>query len=203
MFDNKSSNATVFRSLDLPENLPVPTDDGECAHLKMGMKFPVDLLISLPTTSGRPIDLTSQPRTILYFYPRTGKPNQKIPDGWDMIPGARGCTPESCGFRDHYKELQSLGANVYGCSTQTTVYQQEVVERVHLPFDLLSDSKLELLNHLHLPYFKLPELDNIPLIKRLTIIIKDDIIEHVFYPIFPPDKHSQEVIEWLKQNQIQ
>ncbi|CAF1004063.1 unnamed protein product [Rotaria sordida] len=187
---------------DLPDNLPVPIDDGQCTHLKVGMKFPVDILMRLPTTSQRPVDIVSQPRTIIYFYPRTGKPNQKLPDGWDDIPGARGCTPESCGFRDHYQELQSLGANVYGCSTQTTEYQQEVVERLYLPFDLLSDSKLELLNHLHLPYFTLAELDNIALIKRLTIIINHDTIEHVFYPIFPPDKHSQEVIDWLKQNPI-
>jgi peroxiredoxin len=159
-------------------------------------------LTSLPATNKHSVDITSQPRTVIYFYPRTGKPNQKLPDGWNEIPGARGCTPESCGFRDHYQEFQSLGANVYGCSTQTTEYQQEVVERLHLPFDILSDSKLELLNRLHLPYFTLPELDNVPLIKRLTIIIKNDTIEHVFYPIFPPDKHSQEVIDWLKQNPI-
>ncbi|CAF3069643.1 unnamed protein product [Rotaria socialis] len=187
---------------DLPDGLPVPVDDGQCAHLKAGTKFPVDILIHLPTTSKNSVDIVSQPRTIIYFYPRTGKPDQKLPDGWDEIPGARGCTPESCGFRDHYQELQSLGATVYGCSTQTTEYQQEVADRLHLPFDLLSDSKLELLNHLKLPHFTLPELDNIPLIARLTIIIKYDTIEHVFYPIFPPDKHSQQVIDWLKQNPL-
>ncbi|UJR35767.1 hypothetical protein I4U23_028515 [Adineta vaga] len=187
---------------DLPDNLPVPIDDGQCAHLHVGMKFPIDILTSLPATNNHTVDITSQPRTILYFYPRTGKPNQKLPDGWDEIPGARGCTPESCGFRDHHQELQSLGANVYGCSTQTTDYQQEVVERLNLPFDLLSDAKLELLKHLKLPYFTLPELDNIPLIKRLTIVVKNGTIEHVFYPIFPSDKHSQEVINWLEQNPI-
>ncbi|CAF1402286.1 unnamed protein product [Rotaria magnacalcarata] len=187
---------------DLPDNLPVPVDDDQCAHLKAGTKFPVDILIRLPTTSKNSVDIVSQPRTIIYFYPRTGEPDQKLPDGWNEIPGARGCTPESCGFRDHYQELQSLGANVYGCSTQTTEYQQEVADRLHLPFDLLSDAKLELLNHLKLPHFTLPELDNIPLIARLTIIIKYDTIEHVFYPIFPPDRHSQEVIEWLKQNPL-
>jgi peroxiredoxin len=191
-----------MQQFDLPDNLPVPVDDGQCAHLKVGMKFPINILTSLPATNKHSVDITSQPRTVIYFYPRTGKPNQKLPDGWNEIPGARGCTPESCGFRDHYQEFQSLGANVYGCSTQTTEYQQEVVERLHLPFDILSDSKLELLNRLHLPYFTLPELDNVPLIKRLTIIIKNDTIEHVFYPIFPPDKHSQEVIDWLKQNPI-
>jgi len=191
-----------MRSLELPDNLPVPVDDGQCAHLKVGMKFPVDIFTRLPATNNHSVDITSQPRTVIYFYPRTGKPDQKLPDGWNDIPGARGCSPESCGFRDHYQELQSLGANVYGCSTQSTEYQQEVVERLHLPFDILSDSKFELLNHLQLPNFTLPELNNIPLIKRLTIIIKNDLIEHVFYPIFPPDQHSQEVINWLKQNPI-
>lgn len=188
---------------DLPDNLPVPIDDGQCAHLKVGMQFPIDILLNLPTTSKKPVDIVSQPRTIMYFYPRTGKPDQKLPDGWNDIPGARGCTPESCGFRDHYQELQSLGANVYGCSTQTTEYQQEVVERLNLPFDIISDSKLELLKSLNLPYFTLEELDNVPLIKRLTIILKHDTIEHVFYPIFPSDKHSQEVVNWLKQNPLE
>lgn len=188
---------------DLPDNLPVPIDDGQCAHLKVGTKFPIDILLNLPTTSKKPVDIVSQPRTIMYFYPRTGKPDQKLPDGWNDIPGARGCTPESCGFRDHYQELQSLGANVYGCSTQTTEYQQEVVERLNLPFDIISDSKLELLKSLNLPYFTLEELDNVPLIKRLTIILKHDTIEHVFYPIFPSDKHSQEVVNWLKQNPLE
>lgn len=188
---------------DLPDSLPVPIDDGQCAHLKVGTKFPIDILLNLPTTSKKPVDIVSQPRTIMYFYPRTGKPDQKLPDGWNDIPGARGCTPESCGFRDHYQELQSLGANVYGCSTQTTEYQQEVVERLNLPFDIISDSKLELLKSLNLPYFTLEELDNVPLIKRLTIILKHDTIEHVFYPIFPSDKHSQEVVNWLKQNPLE
>ena len=191
-----------MHSLDLPDNLPVPTDDGQCAHLKVGMKFPVEILKRLPTTNNHSVDITSQPRTVIYFYPRTGKPDQKLPDGWNDIPGARGCTPESCGFRDHHEELQSLGANVYGCSTQSTEYQQEVVDRLHLPFDILSDSSLELFNRLHLPYFTLPELNNVPLIKRLTIIIQNDTIDHVFYPIFPPDQHAQEVINWLKQNPI-
>lgn len=187
----------------LPEDLPVPIDDGQCAHLKVGTKFPVDILTSLSVTNQHSVDITSQPRTVIYFYPRTGKPDQKLPDGWNEIPGARGCTPESCGFRDHYQELQSLGANVYGCSTQTTDYQQEVVDRLHLPFDILSDAKLELLKSLQLPYFTLSELDNVPLIKRLTIIIRDGKIERVFYPIFPPDKHSQEVLNWLKEHPIQ
>ena len=189
-------------SLDLPDNLPVPIDDGQCAHLKVGMDFPVDILMRLHVTNNHSVDITSQPRTVIYFYPRTGKPDQKLPDGWNDIPGARGCTPESCGFRDHHQELQSLGANVYGCSTQSTEYQQEVVERLKLPFDFLSDSNLELLKHLNLPHFTLPELNNVPLIKRLTIIIKNAAIDHVFYPIFPPDRHAQEVINWLKENPI-
>lgn len=192
-----------MHQFSLPEDLPVPVDDGQCAHLKVGMKFPIDIFTNLPVTNQHSVDIKSQPRTVIYFYPRSGKPNQKLPDGWNEIPGARGCTPETCGFRDHYQELQSLGANVYGCSTQTTEYQQEFVDRLHLPFDILSDDKLELLKSLQLPYFTLSELDNVPLIKRLTIIIRDGKIEHVFYPIFPPDKHSQEVLNWLKEHSIQ
>jgi len=192
-----------MHQFSLPEDLPVPVDDGQCAHLKVGMNFPVEIFTNLPVTNQHSVDITSQPRTVIYFYPRSGKPNQKLPDGWNEIPGARGCTPETCGFRDHYQELQSLGANVYGCSTQTTDYQQEFVDRLHLPFDILSDAKLELLKSLQLPYFTLSELDNVPLIKRLTMIIRDGKIEHVFYPIFPPDKHSQEVITWLKEHLIQ
>ena len=188
--------------LETPQDLPVPTDDGQCAHLKVGMPFPIDTLLNLPTTNQHALDITSQPRTVLYFYPRTGVPDQKLPDGWNEIAGARGCTPEACGFRDHFQELQSLGANVYGCSTQTCDYQQEAARRLHVPFDLLSDSKLELLHALKLPYFQLPELDNVPLIKRLTIIIRDSKIEHVFYPVFPPDKHAHQVIQWLKAHPI-
>lgn len=191
-----------MQSFDLPTNLPLPVDDGACAHLKAGTRFPVDILVKLQSTSQRPVDITSQPRTIIYFYPRTGVPNQKLPNGWDEIPGARGCTPESCGFRDHYQELQKLGANVYDCSTQTTEYQKEAADRLNLPFDLLSDEKLQLLHQLNLPYFTLADLDNVPLIKRLTIVLRHDAIEHVFYPIFPPDQHCQEVINWLKEHPL-
>lgn len=191
-----------MRNLDLPENLPIPIDDGQCSHLTVGTKFPIEILKNLQTTSGRPVDIDSQPRTIIYFYPRTGVPSQKLPDGWNEIPGARGCTPESCAFRDHYEELKQLGANVYGCSTQTTEYQQEAAQRLHLPFDLLSDCKFELMNNLQLPNFSLAELENLPLIKRLTIVIRNDQIEKVFYPIFPPDQHSKEIIDWLKSNPI-
>ena len=193
----------IMQQFDLPTDLPVPVDDGGCAHLNIGMKFPIDVFTKLPTTSQRPVDITSQPRTIIYFYPRTGEPGKKLPDGWNEIAGARGCTPESCGFRDHYQELQSLGANVYGCSTQTTEYQQEFAKRLDLPFDLISDAKLELLHRLNLPSFTLAELDNVPLIKRLTIVLHQDMIEHVFYPIFPPDQHYEEVIRWLEEHPIQ
>ena len=192
-----------MQRFDLPSNLPVPVDDGQCDHLKGDIKFPLVILKNLPTTSQRPVDISSQPRTIIYFYPRTGVPDQKLPDGWDEIPGARGCTPESCGFRDHFQELQALGANVYGCSTQTSNYQREAAERLHLPFDLLSDAELRLMNQLKLPHFTLEELDNIPLIKRLTLVIRGEVIEHVFYPIFPPDQHYLEVINWLKEHPVQ
>lgn len=191
-----------MEKFDLPANLPVPVDDGACDHLKQGLRFPVELVKNLSTTNGQPADFSSRKRTVVYFYPRSGVPNQKLPDGWDEIPGARGCTPQSCAFRDHFKELEQLDVNVYGCSTQTTEYQQEFKERNHFPFDLISDSKFELLKALNLPFFSLAELDNTPLIKRLTIVVRNELIEHVFYPIFPPDRHAAEVLDWIRSNPI-
>lgn len=177
---------------ELPPDLPVPVDDGACAHLT-GMRLPS---IPLRSTSGAQVDLAQLPgRTVVYCYPRTGRPDQEIPKGWNEIPGARGCTPQSCAFRDHYQELQALDARVYGLSTQTTEYQQEAVERLHLPFELLSDANLAFTHALQLPTF---EVEGMTLIKRLTLIIDDGRIEKVFYPVFPPDKNAQEVIDWLK-----
>ena len=135
----------------------------------------------------------------MYCYPRTGRPDQAPPHGWNEIPGARGCTPQSCAFRDHHHELQALGARVYGLSTQSTGYQQEAVERLHLPFELLSDAELAFTNALRLPTF---EVESMPLIKRLTLIILDGRIEKVFYPVFPPDKNADEAIAWLSQNPL-
>lgn len=179
---------------ELPPDLPVPSDDGACDHL-VGMRVPS---ILLPATSGEPVDLAAlQARTVVYCYPRAGRPGQQSPQGWDEIPGARGCTPQSCAFRDHHKELQALGARVFGLSTQTTDYQGEVAERLHLPFPLLSDSNLIFAGPLRLPTF---EFEGATLLKRVTLILRDGTIEHVFYPVFPPDKNAEEVLAWFASN---
>jgi peroxiredoxin len=177
---------------NLPNDLPVPVDDGACDHL------PGLLLPSLPlrATDGAMVDLSQlRGTTVVYCYPRTGAPGEAIPQEWDEIPGARGCTPQSCAFRDHYRELQQVGADVFGLSTQTTAYQQEVVQRLHLPFSLLSDADLAFTHALRLPTF---EFNSMTLIKRLTLIIYNGQIINVFYPVFPPDKNAEDVLDWLK-----
>jgi peroxiredoxin len=180
---------------ELPANLPRPTDDGGARHLK-GMAMP-DL--ELPSTANRGVNLSkiSAPRVVIYAYPMTGRPDRQLPEGWDDIPGARGCTPETCGFRDHHKDLAKLHAEVFGVSTQDTPYQQEMVKRLEVPFEVLSDDHLLLTRALNLPTFT---VDGMTLMKRLTLVVKNGRIEHVFYPIFPPDKHAEEVIAWLKQH---
>jgi peroxiredoxin len=176
---------------ELPADLPAPEDDGACAHLP-GLRLPA---LPLPATDGRSVDLAALPgRTVVYCYPRTGQPGQASPDGWDAIPGARGCTPESCGFRDHYGELRARGAAVFGLSTQDTAYQLEVAERLQLPFPLLSDAELRFAKSLQLPTF---EVAGMTLLKRLTLVLRDGAVEHVFYPVFPPDSHAEEVLAWL------
>jgi peroxiredoxin len=182
---------------ELPPDLPAPIDDGACAHLP-GAAMPA---IRLPSTAGRLVDLAalSAPRTVIYGYPRTGRPGQPLPDGWDMIPGARGCTPQSCAFRDHYDELAGLDAEVYGLSTQVTAYQQEMALRLHLPFEVLSDAGFALVEALRLPTF---EVDGMRLIKRLTLIVRDGRIEHVLYPVFPPNESAAQVIDWLERHPI-
>ena len=179
----------------LPSNLPVPLDDGACNHLT-GMPVPSMALMS---TSNRRVDLgqVSKERTVVYCYPRTGTPDKEPPPGWNEIPGARGCTPESCGFRDHYGDLRTLHCQVFGLSTQTTEYQREMVQRLHLPFEVLSDADLAFTKALRLPTFT---FDGTILIKRLTLLVSEAKIEKVFYPVFPPDKHAQEVIAWLSRN---
>ena len=180
-------------NLDLPPNLPVPKDDGGARHLT-GMSLP-DL--ELPSTANRKVNLSkvTAPRIVVYAYPMTGRPDRKLPQGWDDIPGARGCTPETCGFRDHHKDLAKLRAEVFGVSTQSTEYQQEMVKRLEVPFEVLSDEHFALTNALRLPTFT---VEGMRLIKRLTFVVRNNEIEHVFYPVFPPDKHAEEVIAWLK-----
>lgn len=176
---------------ELPEDIPTPVDDGACDHLPGIRLSPV----VLPSTSGEPVDLSSLPgKTVVYCYPRTGRPDENLPRGWDEIPGARGCTPQSCAFRDHHAELQTLGVRVFGLSTQDTGYQREAVERLHLPFELLSDEGLAFAKALKLPTF---EAESMTLIKRLTLVIHDGRIEKVFYPVFPPGENAGEVVEWL------
>lgn len=179
---------------DLPPDLVEPIDDGAADHLPGALLPP----LTLPSTHGPPIRVDQAPggadRLVLYAYPRTGRPDQKLPDGWDLIPGARGCTPEACSFRDHAAELAELGASVVGVSTQDTAYQAEAVERLHLPFPLLSDADGELTSALGLPTF---DAAGMTLLKRLTLIVGGGQVEHVFYPVFPPDQHPAAVLSWL------
>lgn len=176
---------------ELPPDLPVPEDDGACDHLA-GMRLPS---VPLASTAGRAVDLAAlSGTTVVYCYPRTGSPDRDPPSGWDQIPGARGCTPQSCAFRDHDRELRALGARVFGLSTQPTDYQQEAAERLHLPFELLSDAELAFAHALRLPTFT---VDSMTLIKRLTVIVGDGRVEKVFYHVFPPDRNAEDVLEWL------
>ncbi len=179
--------------MSLPPDLPVPVDDGACDHL-VGLAVPP---VKLRSTRDRWVDLSAEPgaRIVVYAYPRTGRPDAPSPEGWDAIPGARGCTPETCGFRDHHQELRKLGAEVFGLSTQDTDYQKEMVARLEVPFEVLSDQKLELTRALRLPTF---EVEGATLLKRLTLVISERRIEKVFYPVFPPDEHAMEVILWLR-----
>ena len=178
----------------LPEGLPVPVDDGAADHLP-GSTMPA---LSLPTSDGGVVDLgdLGPGRTILYLYPLTGRPGQDLPEGWDSSPGARGCSTEACDFRDHYVDLQQAGAaRVYGLSSQDPDYQTEVVQRLRLPFVMLSDPDFALGQALRLPTF---EAEGHPrLYSRLTLVVRDGRVEHVFYPIFPPNTHAQHVLDWL------
>jgi peroxiredoxin len=185
----------LHNPLNLPDDLPAPQDDGAAKHL-VGMQVPP---IALQATDGSKVDLSKLVgRTVVYAYPRTGQPGQALPTGWDAIPGARGCTPQSCSFRDHFRELQVAGADhLFGLSTQDRAYQKEAAERLHLPFRILSDEGLKFTRALNLPTFK---ADGMELINRLTLVIDDGTITHVFYPVFPPDKSAAETLAWLNAN---
>lgn len=176
----------------LPNDLPVPADDGAANHLP-GLRLPP---VRLAATDGGTVDLAALPgRTVVYAYPRTGEPDRDPPDGWDAIPGARGCTPQSCAFRDHHAELAALGARVFGLSTQDTAYQREAASRLHLPFPLLSDDALAFTHAVGLPTF---DVAGTILTKRLTLLIRDGAVEHAFYPVFPPDRNAADVVAWLR-----
>jgi peroxiredoxin len=179
----------------LPDDLPGPVDDGAADHL-VCRRLPG---LALPGTSGDSVDLSVLVgRTVVYAYPRTGRPDEApLVEDWDEIPGARGCTPESCAFRDHHAELLAAGAGVVGLSTQDTEYQREAATRLHLPYPLLSDADLALTRALDLPTF---EAAGQVLLRRLTLLVRDGVVEHVWYPVFPPDSHPQEVLSWLLSN---
>ena len=177
----------------IPPNLPVPIDDDLAAHL-IGMTLPS---LSLLATNGTKVNLSQvQGRFVVYCYPRTGTPNTSLPEGWDQIPGARGCTPQSCAYRDHYQELKALGAEVFGLSVQTTEYQTEMVNRLRLPFPVLSDEHFEFQRALNLPTF---EVAGMTLLKRLTLIVKDGVVKYVHYPVFPSDSDPAWVFDKLSR----
>ncbi len=177
----------------LPPGIPAPEDDGAARHLP-GLRVPP---IGLAATHGKRVDLSKlSGRTVVYAYPMTGRPGVALPEGWDEIPGARGCTPQSCAFRDHFTELKAAGASaVFGLSAQDSAYQREARDRLHLPFELLSDASLELAKAMRLPTF---QAAGETLLKRLTMILDDGVVAHAFYPVFPPDRNADDVVAWLK-----
>jgi len=175
----------------VPGDLPVPLDDGACRHLS-GLRLPS---VSLPSTDGRFVDLSKvDGRLVLFCYPMTGRPGQSIPEGWAQIPGAAGCTPQACSFRDRYEDLRKLRVTIFGLSTQTHTDQLEAAARLHLQYSLLSDSSFQFSQALKLPTFS---VNNLTMTKRLTLISKDGIIQHCIYPVFPPDKNVDDVVNWL------
>lgn len=177
--------------INLPPNLPVPQDDGACDHLQ-GKDFPP---IKMKSTKDRIIDFSAyKSPCVIFFYPRTGEPDKPTPETWDLIPGARGCTPQSCGYRDLYSEFKQLGFEVFGASSQTTDYQKEFVNRMHIPFEILSDSNFLLIDSLNLPTF---EFNGNRLVKRLALVIENRKISKVLYPVFPPNENASTVLSWL------
>jgi peroxiredoxin len=188
----RNASSTVYDPTVLPEDLPVPVDDGAADHLP-GLELPT---LSFPATTGGMVDLreAAAGTLVLYLYPRTGRPGVDLPPGWDAVPGARGCTPQTCAFRDRHDELVRLGARVAGLSAQTTDYQREAAERLRLPFPLLADPELRLAAALRLPTF---EIEGARLYKRLTLVARAGVIAKVFYPVFPPDANAGEVAAWL------
>jgi len=178
---------------ELPQDLPAPVDDGACDHLP-GMALPN---VALPATNGDLVNVArsaAAKRTVFFFYPRSGRPDQEPPAGWNQIPGARGCTPQSCAYRDHFAEFVALGVQVFGVSAQNTEYQQEFAARTNLPYPLLSDANFRLTSALRLPTF---EVEGMRLIKRLTLVTSHGRIEKVIYPVFPPDCNAEDVLAYL------
>lgn len=180
----------------LPEGLPVPVDDGACDHLR-GARLPA---LDLPSTSGCPVALDTLERAVLFFYPRTGVPGEPAADDWNFIPGARGCTPQSCGFRDLHGEFTTLGVAVYGVSTQTTEFQRAFLERNAARYEILSDEELRLVRAMRLPTFEYRVESGGPdtLIRRMAWYVEKGRVAHVWYPVFPPDRNAATVLAWLK-----
>jgi peroxiredoxin len=190
MLDKSKLPQDILTSL--PVGLPKPSDDSLCNHL-VGLPLP---FIVLPATSGKQVELASQAgRIVIYCYPMTGRPGRAVPQGWAAIPGAAGCTPQACGFRDSHDAFTALGVGVFGLSAQSTEDQKEAAERLKLPYELLSDHQLSFAQALNLPTF---EVDGKRLIKRLTLVAKNGMIEKYFYPVFPPDRNAEEVLSWLR-----
>jgi peroxiredoxin len=193
-------NKAMKSGVEAPDwsKIPGPVDDGAARHL-IGAQI---ASVPLPATDGTTADLASLPgRVVVYAYPRTGKPGIENPDGWDLIPGARGCSPQSCSFRDHFAELKALGVSrLFGLSTQDTAYQREAADRLRLPFTILSDEFLTLARAMRLPTF---ETSGMTLLKRLSLVIDNGTIKHVFYPVFPPDQSADEVMVWLRNDRKQ
>jgi peroxiredoxin len=175
--------------------IPAPVDDGAMTHLA-GKRLPA---VALAATDGTVVCLNEMPeRVVVYGYPMTGQPGVALPDGWDQVPGARGCTPQSCAFRDHHAELIAAGAaGTFGISTQESAYQREAVERLHLPFPVLCDENLEFATAAGLPVM---EVDGKTLLKRFAMVVDDGVVTKVFYPVFPPDRNAGDVLEWLVAN---
>lgn len=182
---------------NLPPDLPVPIDDGACDHLP-GLLVPS---IKIKTTSDTWVELKEIARnpSVIFFYPRTGEPDKPTPPGWDLIPGARGCTPQSCSFRDFYAEFKTAGYEVFGASSQTTDYQKEFVARNHIPFEILSDSEFKLTEALKLPTFT---YNGMRLIKRMALVLNDGKVQKVFYPVFPPNENAATVLAWINTAKI-
>jgi peroxiredoxin len=179
----------------LPPGLPVPVDDGAANHLP-GQAVPA---LTLPATAGEPVDLAAAAAgtLVLFCYPRTGRPGEDPPPGWDEIPGARGCTPQACAFRDHHDELAGLDARVLGLSAQTGEEQREAAGRLGLPYPLLSDPDLTVAAAMRLPTF---EAGGMRLYRRLTLVARAGRVAHVIYPVFPPDRNAAEVAAWLRRH---
>ncbi|MFH1805999.1 MAG: peroxiredoxin [Pseudomonadota bacterium] len=178
---------------ELPPNLPVPVDDGACDHL-VGLALPP---VTLTGASGRSVDMAGLGGlVVMYLYPMSGKDDAGLPDHWDAIPGARGCTPQACAFRDHHRDLAAFGASVFGLATQSPAYLAGEIARLHLPYDLLSDENLAFQSALSLPLFEVKAAGR-PVLRRVTLICRDARIIKVFYPVFPPHHSAAQVLDWL------